>query len=123
MNANRRISANDISNSSDLSNTFIVAMTRHGAGIDSTSAVRGPGSTPSGSRTIATRRHRRRARREGLTAWPESTVKSCPNARSKFERLSSSITSHWSCRDRLEEVARLELELVRARSARPPIVS
>jgi hypothetical protein len=28
MNANRRISGNDISNSSDLSNTFMVVMTR-----------------------------------------------------------------------------------------------
>jgi hypothetical protein len=28
------------------------------------------------------------------TAWPDSTVNSWPNARSKFDRLSSSITSH-----------------------------
>ena len=33
MNANRRMSANDISNSSDLSNTFMVAMIREVPGM------------------------------------------------------------------------------------------
>ena len=40
MNAKRRISANDISNRSVLSKTFIVANTRHDCGISSTSASR-----------------------------------------------------------------------------------
>ena len=121
MKAKRRMSANDISNSSDLSNTFMVAIT-------------------------ASRRDRRARRRLGAcarralgdqsqpaaafdalvgssTAWPERTVKSWPKARSKFERFSSSITSHWLSPDRLEEMAFLERSRRLGSGLRPPIVS
>ena len=55
MNAKRRINANDISKRSDLSNTFIVAMTRHVPGIGRTSACVNPCCAPAGTRAHSSR--------------------------------------------------------------------
>ena len=91
MNANRRMRANDISNSRFLSNTFMVARMRHVAGTRMWS-VFGGGSTPDG--TIDTGMVWPRRLNGSTTACPDSTVNSWPKARSKLARLSSSTTSH-----------------------------
>ena len=93
MNANRRMSAYDISKSRFLSKTFIVAMIRQVRGSRSTSA--------SGEAVLAPCGHDRETVRPDpgavygrITGCPDRTVNSWPNARSKCERFSSSITSH-----------------------------
>ena len=91
MNANRRMRANDISKRRFLSNAFMVATMRHVAGTRMKSVL-GGGSTPVGTRATGIVWPRRW--NGSTTAWPDSTVKSWPKARSKLARLSSSTTSH-----------------------------
>ena len=79
-----------MSNSRFLSNTFMVAMIRQFAGTRMTSVFSG-GSMPGG--TIEIGRGWPLRLKGSTTAEPDSTVNSWPNARSKFDRLSSSITS------------------------------
>ena len=79
-----------MSNSRFLSNTFMVAMMRQLAGTRMTSVFSG-GSTPLGTMDSGLGWPLRL--NGSTTAEPDSTVKSWPKARSKLERLSSSITS------------------------------
>ena len=79
-----------MSNSRFLSKTFIVAMIRQLAETRMTSVFSG-GSMPAGTSEMGSWLPLRL--NGSTTAEPESTVKSWPKARSKLERLSSSMTS------------------------------
>ncbi len=80
-----------MSNSRFLSKTFMVAMIRQFAGTRIMSVFSGA-STPAGTSEIGSELPLRLNGR--TTAEPDNTVKSCPKARSKFERFSSSMTNH-----------------------------
>ena len=92
-----------MSNRRFLSNTFMVAMIRQLAGTRIMSVFSG-GSSPAGTSEIGLVWPLRL--NGSTTAWPASTVKSWPKARSKFERLSSSMTSQRPLLDGLDEQAR-----------------
>ena len=116
MNAKRRISANDISNSSVLSKTFIVAITRHDCGISSTSA------SADGAR-LAFGHESERLIRAGLGSVIGQHDRLAGQHREQLaeravEVRAVELVDHEPLvrPDRLEEMALLELQRVRVRS-------